>query len=352
MTELRFLSFHYRLDIERAIFSYASAASLHLFGFSPAELLDNDFFNTLVVEEDRSVLKSKIFLCSKSPDIQRITYRIITKEGVVKRIADHFIGVTNTEGVIIAIEGEMMEAVNQDSSDELKAYREAIDINTIVSVTDKKGTILYANDKFCQISKYTREELIGQNHRIVNSGHHTRAFFVNLWKTIGSGQPWHGDVLNKAKDGSLYWVDSVIIPMFDDDNKIIRFLSLRHLITDRKNAEKRIANYINALEEMAFMVSHGFRGPVCNILGLVNLMANYKEYIKQDDKEVLSHLMNTCDKLEHLTDQLSGIINKCESAMYLERKDSSTPWYQVRNSAKHQLTNTPIKMDLLKDDHS
>jgi diguanylate cyclase (GGDEF)-like protein/PAS domain S-box-containing protein len=122
----------------------------------------------------------------------------------------------------------------------LKDVEFALNESAIVVITDPIGTIQFANDKFCEISKYRKEELVGQNQNIVNSGYHPRNFFKSMWKTIGTGNIWRGEIRNKAKDGSTYWVDTTIVPFLDDKGKPYQYISIRNDITKRKSYEEYI----------------------------------------------------------------------------------------------------------------
>ncbi len=116
-----------------------------------------------------------------------------------------------------------------------------VELHNIVSITDRQGTIVEANDAFCDISGYSREELIGQNHRIVKSGMQPDQFWTDVWAVISTGASWRGDICNRAKDGSLYWVDSMIAPFIGDDGLVEKYVSMRTDITERKNNERQLA---------------------------------------------------------------------------------------------------------------
>lgn len=136
--------------------------------------------------------------------------------------------------------GEMAKALNvfKENARELIFQKLALDKHAIVSSTDVKGDITYANDKFCEISGYSRDYLIGQNHRLLKSDEHSLKFYKDMWRTIGHGRIWHGDVKNWKKDGSEYWLKATIVPFLDESGKPFQYVSIRTDITDQKQAVK------------------------------------------------------------------------------------------------------------------
>ncbi|MCA9263951.1 MAG: PAS domain S-box protein, partial [Planctomycetales bacterium] len=159
-----------------------------------------------------------------------------------------------------------LDKARLDALSELTQRQHAIDAASIVAMTDRDGRILSVNDKFVEISGYTANELVGKTHRVIRSDVHDEAFFEDLWKTISMGRIWRGDICNRRKDGSLYWVNTTIVPLRDSAGEITRFMSLRVDITQRKQVEQELRDSqqklqatLSSIEDLIFVLDEAGR---------------------------------------------------------------------------------------------
>lgn len=197
----------------------------------------------------------------------------------------------------------------QSTFKQLEGTKRALDRFAIVAETDAKGRITYCNDQFCEISKYTREEILGKDHRdLVNSNFHSKEFWQEFWTTIQSGKIWRGDIRNHDKDGEIYWVDATIVPFLDSAGKIEKFLAIRALITDRKLAEEKMNQAIELLkktntelDEFSYIVSHDLKAPLRGIGSVTDwLLQDYADKLDDEGKEHLRALKNRVMRMNGL----------------------------------------------------
>ena len=194
----------------------------------------------------------------------------------------------------------------EDSRKALEDIRYALDQAAIVAVTDQRGIITYANDKFCEISKYSREELLGQDHRIINSGYHPKEFIRELWRTIAQGGVWRGEIRNRAKDGSFYWVDTTIVPLLDHSGKPRQYLAIRSDITQRKAAEARLREQesLTRLGELASIVAHEVRNPLAGLRGSLQVLETRLPR-EMREREIVGAMI---ERIDTLNDKVEDIL--------------------------------------------
>lgn len=194
----------------------------------------------------------------------------------------------------------------------------------IVAITDSTGSINYVNDKFCEISQYSKEELIGQNHRILKSGHHTDLFYKELWGTITSGKIWTGEVKNRAKDGSFYWVFTTIAPYITEDN-CIQYVSIRYPITEKKILEEKVNRLRVDLdkamieqdtrEKFLSTMAHDLRTPLT--IAKISAKIIEKKYVTSDGG--IRTLLNKIDENINRVDTLiTGLLDASRNRGHLQ----------------------------------
>lgn len=167
----------------------------------------------------------------------------------------------------------------EESLKELADIKFALDQSSILAITNQQGIIRYVNHQFCQISKYSRQELIGQDHRIINSGYHSKDFIRNLWTTIASGEVWRGEIKNRAKDGTYYWVDTTIVPFLNAAGKPYQYVAIRNDITERKQMESELTRsaQLSLLGELAASLAHEIKNPLAGIQGAVDILIRRRQ---------------------------------------------------------------------------
>ncbi len=187
----------------------------------------------------------------------------------------------------------------------LRDVEYALDQSAIVAATDARGRITHVNEMFRKISKYSRDELLGKDHRIINSGYHSKKFMQTLWETITAGNIWRGEMYNRAKDGTFYWVDTTIVPFLETSGKPYQYLAIRFEITKRKQAEAALLeqNSLARLGEMAAVVAHEVKNPLAGIGGAIQIIGGRLPETSSDRpiiKEILDRIASLNETVEDL----------------------------------------------------
>ena len=216
---------------------------LHMLGYKREELIGKKSLTDIIIPEDKDKFHIHMTMLHKGKPVKDFEYTYVKKnrQNIYIRLnatpkLDKFGKFVSSRASVEDItEQKIAQTQLEDTNKQLSDFKFALDEASDVTITDKNGIIIYANDTFCKISKYSRDELIGKTHQIVNSGYHSKEFFQDMWKTISSGKVWHGNVKNKSKEGKIHWMKTTIVPFLDSNGKPYQYIAIRTDITDSKN---------------------------------------------------------------------------------------------------------------------
>jgi two-component system sensor kinase FixL len=206
----------------------------------------------------------------------------------------------------------MSEKSESLSSSDLSRLKSALDEAAIVAITDAQGVITYVNKKFCAISQYSYDELIGNTHRVINSGVHPKEFFAEMWKTISLGKVWEGEICNRTKLGELYWLNTTIVPFMDAAGKPEKYVAVRYEITERKLADEKLKVYAKKLEfsnrelqDFASVAAHDLQEPLRKIQAFSDrLKIKAKPDLKPESVDYLDRIQNSANRMQVLINDL------------------------------------------------
>ncbi len=223
---------------------WVNQAELNMFGYDRSQYIGQPLINFHV---DRAKIADLLRRVAQNESVKNCEAQVWCKDGSICDVSIDAQAFVKDEKFIHArlftrdiTEQKKAETSARETLDSLQFQKYALDRSAIVATTDRDGTIIYVNEKFCEISQYSESELLGKTHRVINSGYHPLEFFRDLWRAISSGQVWSGEIKNRAKDGSYYWVATTIVPCLDEGGRPFQYLSIRFDITSRKQAEEAV----------------------------------------------------------------------------------------------------------------
>ena len=277
--------------------------------------------------EDRPTITKLVENCAANGVAFNEKLRLIDALGAIVCVEVRGQAIYNQEGKVFKIHGTFQDisCLVEQEEDKKKnkylanTYQLMIDEFAIVAKTDIDGNITYVNDQFCKISKYSRSELIGKNHRILNSGEHPQEFWQDMWSTVKSGETWRSDVCNKAKDESIYWVDTFITPLLNESNIVTELMVIRVDITEQKNNEKSLsierekatfASQLATIGEMSAGIAHEINNPLAVIAGNIDMIS-----IKMD-KGKTKGLPKNIETIKKSVNRISKIIKGLKRVSY------------------------------------
>ncbi|WP_127718468.1 PAS domain S-box protein [Halobacteriovorax sp. HLS] len=314
-----------------------SPQTYRIHGIEIGEKMDVDSAINHYHPEDRSKITELFNNLVQNLEEFRAILRIIDNNGNVKYVESYGKPLF-TDNKLTAVFGTFKDVTKEVSivsskrsiSNEFFKYKQSLENFFIVAHTDKSGVITHVNDKFCEISKYSREEIIGKTHRLISSGLHPKSFYHELWKKILKGEIWTGQFCNKAKDGKLYWVETFIFPKLDIHKNITGFTALRYDITEEKEIEKELAAekerasfsaQLAAVGEISAGIAHEIANPLSIISGQTKIIPRIMENPQKFQKSL--------DSIDKASKRIEKII---KGLHHLSQKSRDNGFYNTNLS--------------------
>ncbi|MBM9498689.1 PAS domain S-box protein [Leptospira sp. 201903071] len=270
-------------------------------GYAKEEVIGKDrFFKDQLLGFQEDGNSTGFYHQSVDSDFKNWELELKSKAGKTKTIAMSNIStefpIAGWKHWFVGVDVTLTKEVERNlksSLKELSDFHTALNAVSIVAITDRLGNIIYVNQNFCNISGYTKNELLGRNHRIINSGYHPKEFFTELWKTISKGKIWKGEIKNKSKDGKFYWVDTTISPILDENGKPHQYLAIRNDISERKETEEKARLAENNLKTLQDRMSPHF---------LFNTLSIIHSYLQTNSELADSAILMLADNYRFLID--------------------------------------------------
>ncbi len=245
-----------------------------------------------------------------------------------------------TELIVANKKINQLEELLQNNLKEMSDYKYALDESLIIVIRDQKGIIKKVNNNFCKISKYNEQELLGQDDLIINSSYHSKEFISDLWLTITNGKIWKGELKNKAKDGTIYWVDTTIVPFLNKQGKPYQYLALRADITKRKEIEEYLKQRTAQLEAanknlltFTYISSHDLQEPLRKIQTFVTIILE-NENLSENGKYNFQRIQLSAERSRQLIEDLLALSRINTSELKFEKTDLNIIVEEVKTELK------------------
>lgn len=295
---------------------YVNKALAEIAGYS-AEELTGKLWREKIHPDERDAVTELWLAKVHNAEPWHVEFRFQRPDGNDIWVLGHTNPQLDADGKVIGHVGTIMDISERkhreeelklrikDRTRELNLQKSALDEHAIVSSADIKGNIIYVNDKFCNISGFSRDELMGQNHKILKSGEHSLEFYEDLWETISSGKVWNGNIKNRKKDGDYYWVDATIVPFLDDQKKPFQYVSIRTDITERMAAIEKAEVANQAKTDFLSSMSHELRTPLNAILGFAQILQlDPRDPLTESQQRKVDNIMNAGEHLLTLINEV------------------------------------------------